>query len=604
MPTVPTYGTRRVRATPLPDAQVETRQAVPTAANFGSLQGEALQQLGEQGVRTSLTLLSQQAQMAAEAKRRADQVAVIASENELDDFLTPRLYDPKSGALNVRGREAAGLPETIGEEFDNVAGSLTTKLTSDRQREDFARVVQNKRGKLKEILMRHVSAEIYRADTDETGKSLGNRQNDAITAAAGDPKLLPVAIKRVVQEQTDTINQFAIAHGLGPEARQDMLDEAITKTHAGVIQQLLVSGQDRYAQAYFDETKDQIKGFAKTELMAKLQSGTTAGTALRAGKDIWAQLGPKDPKQSIELDAMITAAEERFADEPKVLEQTVRWLEAKARTTKTDRNQADDVAASKVWQAIANGAGLSDLPHIPEYLELPGKEQATIRDYVSRQIEHAASLREHAANIAYANESRAYTREQRAEKERDDNGLYMYYQYANPDVASKMTDEQVWALMPKIGKGNVARLLEQRHKFTKDPTAIDDFRSDTAVINGVLEANRIDPTPTDKDPAGRAKVGWFREQVAAEQRRVQEITKKKVSNEELEAIAKRILGQQVLSRGWFTDTTQNLMKATIKDVSPHDRTEIRAAFERQGVGSPTDDQILFVWLDQQTQKKK
>ena len=37
----------------------------------------------------------------------------------------------------------------------------------------------------------------------------------------------------------------------------------------------------------------------------------------------------------------------------------------------------------------------------------------------------------------------------------------MYYQYANPDVASKMTDEQVWALMPTIGKGNVFMLAPE-----------------------------------------------------------------------------------------------------------------------------------------------
>jgi hypothetical protein len=97
---------------------------------------------------------------------------------------------------------------------------------------------------------------------------------------------------------------------------------------------------------------------------------------------------------------------------------------------------------------------------------------------------------------------------------------------------------------------------------------LDDFRTEQGVIKNALQLAGIDPTPKDDDTEGQDRVARFQSLVSAEARRVQDVTKKKIGNADLEAIANRILAQQITDHGWFYDSTRSLGAATPDDIPP------------------------------------
>ena len=96
MPTARSYRST-VDPAPIPGAR---RQAAPTAEALGAGLGQTLTRVG--------------ADIYADELRSQDDIAIMAADKQLGEWEVKRLYDPKAGALNRRGKDAFGLPDEIG----------------------------------------------------------------------------------------------------------------------------------------------------------------------------------------------------------------------------------------------------------------------------------------------------------------------------------------------------------------------------------------------------------------------------------------------------------------------------------------------------------
>jgi hypothetical protein len=342
MPRVEAYGPRRVQSRPLPNTSVDTTQAVPSAAALGGAAAQGLESFGQQTTQAGFGLLAESNRMAEDAKRRADQLAVLTASNQLDTFVNGRLYAPQEGALSVKGKDAMGLGVQVGTEFDNIADTIGSKLSNPDQKAAFLRERFSTRQRLNETLRRHESTERQQWDLEETNKGIENARNDAIAGAA-DPLNAPLKIKNALDRQAALIGDFATHNGLGPEARKAQLDEARTNTHVGVIGAFVSAGQDRKAQAYFDEVKDQIAGPKRAEAMRLLEAGSVLGESQRQSDRIMATMPTED-------EALKAA---RAIEEPKVRDA----VEARVIHEWGLRNQANHAAHE---QSLVTAGNLID----------------------------------------------------------------------------------------------------------------------------------------------------------------------------------------------------------------------------------------------------
>lgn len=271
MPRVPAYGGRKVAAAPLPNAR---RQGAQTYESAGGAVGEAIAGLGNTVTRT---LVPQLAQLWAQERQHADDVAVLGARNQLAELSSGLLRDPQTGALTVKGGPDVMLPlrDKVLSEFDTKASAIAGSLTNDRQRFEFEKARLAERLQLTDDVERHTFSTLDAYEESETNAYLANSQNAAIAS------LDPVRIKQEFANQANTIQKHGARLGLGPEAQKALVGKLRSQTHIGVIEGLLAKDQDQRAQLYYDTAKDEIAGDKRAAVEKALEEGTLRGESQR-----------------------------------------------------------------------------------------------------------------------------------------------------------------------------------------------------------------------------------------------------------------------------------------------------------------------------------
>lgn len=259
MPVVPRSPETQVSPSPVPGVRVPT----PPAGMFDY--GSGLRQVAGAA-----------AEIYQAEKRRADQVAVLDADNQLDTSKTTLLHDPKSGALTRRGKDALGIVDPTLDAFDRQAGTLQSGLTNPNQRMAFDRLRQAKRQAIFETLTRHAGAEQFKFDTQVTESSIANARNDGLADVRNGE-----AVRSSIERQQATYLDYARHHGINDETITRTLADLASKTHAGVVSRLLAMGNDREARAYYDTQGKAILADEATPLERALTEGSTQGEAQR-----------------------------------------------------------------------------------------------------------------------------------------------------------------------------------------------------------------------------------------------------------------------------------------------------------------------------------
>jgi pentatricopeptide repeat protein len=546
MPRVQAYGGPRVETKPLPTVRHSIAESAAAVTAAG---------LREIGSDISTMAYRQGMVMATAERQRADETAVLGANNQLASWLNKRMYDPQTGALTVKGKDAAGILDTVSKEFQDQVDSINGSLASETQRAEFNKFAMTRSLTAEHEMRTYIYGEMQAFDKNETQSSIAN-QNDFAAQNATSTEFVQQALDANVK----TAMGFARRQGLGDAEREQLLLNTRTATYNAVLDSLLSQGEDLKAEELFNQAKEagQLNAVALAKFGDKIDSATTQGAGLREATYIWNNLGPKpgDDESAIDLDAMETAAREQFKNEPKKYDAAVRYLRERKQAVDVSRKEREDNIVGGLWKMVANGATVHQITQTPEYQSATGRVQLQVTDSI---LNRAAAVEGRAAAVesrAAARESRAWTQEQRADARANKAGRTAYYHYRDdPATLIGMSDSAIWALAGEIGPDNAAQLVTDKRTYINDAGAAHTATMDTDQFNTIANAAgfKVYTEPSKRSSDQSDEITRLRDRVEAGIA-ASEPGKVRLSREEKGQLMQKIVDQTVYLDQWFGDS--------------------------------------------------
>lgn len=351
MPTVPRYGPQRVQETPLPNARL-TARVTPEALGAGIGQG-----------------LTEVGRTIEQERKKADEIMVLDADRELGEFETTTLYDPDTGALTKRGRDAFTMPEEVQSSYSQKVAELEGRMTSDDAKLKFRKLsVARERG-INRTVQKHVASEIQKFEDESTDSYIKNsRANAAFNY--NDPERVSMEISR----QKMALSAYAKRNGLPSEWTELKIKNAESQTHVSVIERMLNNNQDRMAQAYFKENKPGITGEHVGEVEKALDAATLRGESQRAADKIF--LTEDDYQEQLKKARQIR--------DPKVRDDVVKRVNQRNAEKNTATAQEQRQAKDDSWEIIASGKNQDAIP-ATTWSKLNGTDQQAIVSFMQKR---------------------------------------------------------------------------------------------------------------------------------------------------------------------------------------------------------------------------
>jgi hypothetical protein len=556
MPKVQAYGPSRVQLRPIAGGQ---RTVVPGPESFGSQFGETLTRLG-------LPIVANQW---AQERNDADQVAHLEAVNKLDAFTNDLLYNPQSGALQVKGKDTLDLANTVMPKYQETASEILNGLANDRQKAAFHASALQRERDVNLALMRHTAGEMQAFDQGETASAVKNAVNSAIANPTN-----PLEIQKgLATAEAVTIDHGKRA-GWGPEELAMQLGAIRTSTHTGVIDGLLSRGQDKLARAYYEETKAQINGESQPNIEKALEQGSTLGESQRQADAIMQQT-------TDEAEALNQA---RSIEDPKVREATEQLVSRRYSQIENQRRLTAEHATIEAGNLIDQNPALGVRAIPPRmWTTFTPAEKSGLEAYAKRNAPGEAVVK-------------------------TDWGTYyglMKEAHEQPELFAK---RNLMLSKGYLGNAEIKQLIElQTATREKKPTEplLDGFRTIDDSLKGYLIGAGIDVRDKENDPVVEHFHQMVNDQVVAFER----LTQKKATKTDVDKIAADVISRQVLSSpSWVQSllgipgTPKRLIQTTIDDVPPFTRGQIERALIQNKV-PVTDQNILNVYITQQLQQR-
>lgn len=230
--------------------------------------------------------ISQVSALEAEARQRYNQVAVSAADAEAIRSHTAHLWDPHSGAMNARGKDAIPAADAATDSFRKSLDDIEGTLSNDTQREAFRRRADMHMADLGGQLGQHVATQIKQYDIDVTNGHISDL-TDAAEKAYTNPEIVQHSIDGIRAVLTDHYRANGHGEGAGVDqfAQQDIKDR-ISMVRSAVFHQLSATGQDLAAAAYLNQHRADFTGkdLLNDEKIADM--GSTRATSIQHAKRI------------------------------------------------------------------------------------------------------------------------------------------------------------------------------------------------------------------------------------------------------------------------------------------------------------------------------
>jgi len=553
MPMVPRAPGRQVGTDPLLGVR-KTAAETPLSmgAGLAEAQGQTADAVGRLGQTVTAIATRQVAEQHERELQRQDDVVDVAATNRVSDFLHAELNDTTTGAFHtVRGKDALGLTEAKTARFDEFAGTLREGKTP-RQLARLDKMLAGQRASMVRMTDDYAGQQMETYATGEYQGAVKNSIRDGIVNAAEHP----FKIGEALQQTDDIITKYAAHKGWGPDQRKEMLAEAHSQIHAGVIDEQLAQGHDEDAAFYFKHmAAAELLPEEKRRLEVKLEVATTLGQGLRASNAVWAAMGPKADDEPINVDKMQEAINEKYADQPKVREAALQNLRERKSATDAGRASRAEAITAKLAKAVLDGKTLGEMQRMDEFLNAPATVRKTFTDYMVREQEHAADRSDRVEDRAYRDEERVFTRGQhertlKAQRE-ETTGWATYWDKSNPTTLAAMTEDQIMSLLPEIGQPRVNALMEGRRRLQASADAVKTATIDESLFRQIADgAGYAGAHKTKASDDEKAELGALKSDVLAVIAE-RETGNKKLSRDEKAQIMHSMVDQKVMVSRWF-----------------------------------------------------
>lgn len=440
------------------------------------------------------------------------------------------------------------------------------------------------------------TGEAERAFNIAVGTESNGRQFDA----SGKPLTSPKGAVGIAQVMPDTAPEAAKLAGLPWDENRYKTDPAYNKALglAYFQKQLQDFGGDlQKAYAAYDAGPGAVK---KAEQWEK-DALTTAygGDPSNNTKKTWLDFLPKETQDYVaknlqafnagqgeakrptfeDIDAALRA-DPRLADNPtryKIAREDAqrRFTEATAAIKQRD----DETVADAMRGLIQNGGRFSDLP-VSLRASIPPDKVDTVLTFGKK--------------IALGD---------------DTTNDWLYNKLAShPEQLATMSDSQFFALRGEFSQSDFQHFADERAKRLGNAAGSNgpgDINS-AAIKQGLDERLRmlkIDPTPKDDGGSDAARVGAIRRFVDQYFMTAQREAGKKFTDTEVNQHLDVLFAKNVTLRGWFSDSSGPLLGSRVGDIPGDVKDNLKAAFKRQGIDSPTDAQLLNAYFNLKTVRR-
>lgn len=540
--------------------------AAPTAQSLGAGIGQAVSGAG-----------AEIARIGAEEKQKADNAWTTQAIGALDQAELSLVDDPKTGALRLKGHDAAGAYEPTLAEFDKRVADLRAKAASPEQQQALERLATNKRSSIASRLSRYAAGQIDAATDADTKATIATSID-----LAGKNFDDPARVDSELEKQSAVIQAHAAAKGWGAPAIQQALADARSATRRQVIDGLIAAGRGTEAEAYLTKHKADLSSDTFEALRAKVKPAADAVLAQGAADEVWSTMGPKNDIAPVELDKMGAEIRKRFASEPERQKLALAALRDRASEHNAAQRERAVAAESSVWEAVVGGANARQVMALPGFQSLPGDRKDKVLQSLDERAyrdEARAAARESRAAAAEARqnaaEERAWRRD-RMDPAKIEQRLLNYGRLTDPEVLSRMSRNELLTHYADVGPDLFDNLLAKHDQFEKAGAAKaakvleakmdrEDFRAEAARFG-------MDPTEVKNADKRRAMLGDLTDiqskvenVIDAEQRAR---GNKPLTREEKQAIVRR----------FFVDVTVNA-KQTILGVYTRDTTDTKKLYE-------------------------
>ncbi len=356
MPKVPLYD-QQVEQQGIPGA----RQAVPSDIEgaLGGSVGKSLQNAGQIV-----------AQVHLEETKKANRMATIGAETELQKYKIELLHHEKTGALTKTGSDAFSLQETVLSDYDKKIAEISNRLTNDDQRSEFALRANASRVDVDLSIKRHVSTQMVHYDNEQTNSYVEIKQQSAFENYS-DPRRVALDIN----DQAEALAAYAERRGMSPLLAKLKIEKAKSDTHIGVIERMLSKDEDILAKTYFEEVKTEIDGRAVSKLEVAIDDNSLRGQSQRIS----------DAITSSGVDRMGAINKAKKITDPKLRDEVETRLDREyARLEQAERKGKDD-AFMRAQTALERSGGDLDSISSVDKASLSSGHRASLEER-SRQI--------------------------------------------------------------------------------------------------------------------------------------------------------------------------------------------------------------------------
>lgn len=255
--------------------------------------GRELQKLGDTGM-----------SMAADMQRETDTLSVIEAINNAKEKMFDLLYHPETGVLNQRGgaaikRESGkDLATEYSDLFKDAAGSISSSLGNDRQRNMFKQHAENMRLQVYGSAQQHLSGEFKKYKVGVLDATVSNNQREiSLMGGAGeisnDPEtgysMLDIASGRITTATKEKARLLGIP--------QDMADvetrKALSSAHALAIASALEARKPEYADLYLKKYSAQMDAGDILRSKGKLDGEVNTQIGMSVAGSVIHQLQPR-----------------------------------------------------------------------------------------------------------------------------------------------------------------------------------------------------------------------------------------------------------------------------------------------------------------------
>jgi len=348
MPSVPRYSQPKIQEQALRGGTINVNTSIEAfgggAANAAPAAGKLAGVVGE---------------IAAQEKKRVDELKDYEIQDKLTQWKRERLFDPEKGALLAQGQDALKVSELVKQDYEKFTSELGKGLTGT-QADMFNRRKTEHLSNIMEKLEVHAFGEMEKYEDQRVQSRLENARIEAIDNF-GDPK----AIQHSLNEQAQVLLKYADRKGMGADWAQQKIQAQVSKTHFDVIERMLANDLDGNARQHYSRNKDFFVGDDKIRAEKLLKSGTVKGESMRLADRILSETN--EIGAAMEYAKKIGNPDIRDAVENRI-------KDGFALKAKQDREK-DDAQFMEAFRYTAEGGSMDNVPE--GLLQALGPEQKT-----------------------------------------------------------------------------------------------------------------------------------------------------------------------------------------------------------------------------------